>query len=192
MKSFSQHSPPSRILYIARHGRASSGGVTSDDERFLTEEGYREVEMVAHRMEKNRAKPKVVYSSPLRRAQETAAVFSRYFESPVRVDKNLGPGTRIQSLDRILRQSQEEELLFIGHMPDVGILTFSLIGAYERTDGAARGGMRRPPGYMDFSPGSVVSVRISIRGDKREGGRLQWFLSPSLETDAEWGTYALK
>jgi phosphohistidine phosphatase len=76
-------------LYVARHGYAGEPIVDderADDDRPLTEQGRRHVEAVAGAAD---ISPAVIFTSPIRRARETAAIFGRAFAAPVKVTSAL-------------------------------------------------------------------------------------------------------
>ncbi|MEB3861798.1 MAG: histidine phosphatase family protein [Desulfurococcales archaeon] len=98
------------ILGLMRHGRAESVG---GDERRLTSEGVREVEAVARMLP---FKPVVVYTSPLRRAVETAEIVARIHGVEVRVEEGLRPG--VFSVE-VFNRLAGDRVLMVGHNPSI-------------------------------------------------------------------------
>ncbi len=86
-----------RILYLIRHGRsdfawsgapfASARGEQWDPP--LSEEGRRQAVLLAERLQVMELEPFVVYTSPLRRARETAEAFARRAGVEVRIEDEL-------------------------------------------------------------------------------------------------------
>jgi 2,3-bisphosphoglycerate-dependent phosphoglycerate mutase len=86
-----------RVLYLIRHGRSDFDRV---DDRFagargeqwdppLSEEGRRQAELLGERLLLMELDPFVVYSSPLRRAAETADAFARRAGIDVAIEDDL-------------------------------------------------------------------------------------------------------
>ncbi|HDI02098.1 MAG TPA: phosphohistidine phosphatase SixA, partial [Ignisphaera sp.] len=84
-------------ILIARHGKAEEKKVGQPDEaRRLTVEGRKDVEMVARLLP---IKPSIVYSSPLKRAIETAEIIAKVWNIEVRIIDELRP--ELTSLERL-------------------------------------------------------------------------------------------
>ncbi|MCE4602779.1 MAG: histidine phosphatase family protein [Desulfurococcales archaeon] len=98
------------ILGVMRHGRAEPEG---GDERRLTSEGIREVEAAAMKLP---FRPVVIYTSPLKRAVETAEIVARIHGSEVRVEEGLRPGVfSVEVFERLAG----DRVLLVGHNPSV-------------------------------------------------------------------------
>jgi broad specificity phosphatase PhoE len=86
-----------RVLYLIRHGRSDFGWsgerfATARGEQWdppLSEEGRRQAALLAERLLLMDVEPYVVYSSPLRRARETAEAFAGRAGADVRIDDDL-------------------------------------------------------------------------------------------------------
>ena len=98
---------------IMRHGKAVSAEVAgSDEERWLTEEGKRDVERAA----KCLPKPTAIFSSPLRRARETAEVLTKVFGVTYEVLEELAPKKfTLENLMKVLKPGA----IYVAHNPDV-------------------------------------------------------------------------
>ncbi len=107
-------------VILFRHGKAVSKDVAGSDEaRWLTEEGKRDVERVA----KCLPKPTKIYSSPLRRAKETAEILSKVFGVEYEVLEELAPGKlNLETFSKIAKPGA----LYVGHNPDLEELLRSL------------------------------------------------------------------
>jgi len=131
-----------------RHGEAVSKDVAGNDEnRWLTEEGKKEVRLMAQCIP---FKPAKVFSSPLRRARETAAIVAEVLGlEGYEVVEELEPGKF--TLDTLARLSLEDKTVIIAHAPDVNKVVAALIGG---------GNLKIPAGgfalveYEKLEPGS--------------------------------------
>ena len=135
-------------LIVMRHGEAVSKDVAGNDEnRWLTEEGKKEVRLMAQCIPFKLAK---VFSSPLRRARETAAIVAEVLGlEGYEVVEELEPGKF--TLDTLARLSLEDKTVIIAHAPDVNKVVAALIGG---------GNLKIPAGgfalveYEKLEPGS--------------------------------------
>jgi phosphohistidine phosphatase len=113
---------PMRI-YLMRHGEALpvGGAITEDAQRPLSPQGSEQVLRVAKNFKKMSHPLSVVMCSPLRRAQETARVFSRVLGlDPVQVSSALAPHASPAGLVTLAQATPDASgLLWVGHHPDV-------------------------------------------------------------------------
>jgi phosphohistidine phosphatase len=115
-----------RIIYVLRHGIAGPvpAGM-SDSDRALTTEGKRRMEHVAAGLKRLGIAPDVILSSPLRRAQETAAIVASVLvhELAVETYDRLAPGHEAAEVLRgLLRYRSARHLMLVGHQPGLGQL----------------------------------------------------------------------
>jgi phosphohistidine phosphatase len=121
------------FLYVFRHADAVSDAAT-DDERPLSEKGMTQVKRVAKFCASNELLPAVILTSPLRRAQETAILFS----VETRVKRILSveflrSGMTPEKAIRELAGYQEfASVMIVGHEPDFSALVASLLGVQDR------------------------------------------------------------
>jgi len=112
-------------LYVfMRHGKAvplSEAG--SDEDRWLTEEGKRDVELVSKLIP---FVPKKIYASPLRRAVETAEIVSKVVGGEVFVIEELRPG--VATCESLERAGVEPDSVVIGHAPSIELIVSCIIG----------------------------------------------------------------
>lgn len=137
-------------LYIMRHGHAPSLGearVESDALRPLSERGKAQARRTAEEILKRGGKPARILHSPLRRAIETAGVASlalglekkrEVFEPLSNV---LGAADLFDAL--MPRLIEADELLVVGHQPQLGELAALLAGQLH-----------------DLKPAGVVAVEF--------------------------------
>ncbi len=112
-------------LYVfMRHGKAvrlSEAG--SDEERWLTKEGKNDVKLVSALIP---FRPKMIYTSPLRRARETAEIVSESIGGKVKVLDELRPG--VATCESIKGLIEEGESVIIGHAPSIELIVSCIIG----------------------------------------------------------------
>jgi phosphohistidine phosphatase len=160
------------ILYIIRHAWAGSYGDPAwpdDFERPLTAEGSLRFAQVVRALAQRGFAPQLVATSPLVRCRQTAEVVAR--QTP------LGP--RVVELDALVPGSDLAEALawtvgaadgleqvaWVGHAPDVGILAGALIG--DATAG------------IHFAKGAVAAIRFE-EAPEAGGGELRWLATAKL------------
>ena len=155
-------------IYLVRHAIAADASAdTPDSERALTAEGTRKMTRAAIGLRRLGIVPDVVLSSPLRRAQETAAVVVATLASELAVEiyQPLAPGTAPAELVRGLRPYRTvRHLMLVGHQPDLGELASYLL------TGSA--GLAPLP----FKKGAVAAIEVSSL-PPRANGVLLWFLT---------------
>lgn len=156
-------------IYLVRHGVAALPSAdTQDSDRALTAAGTRKMTRVAIGLRRLGVVPDVVLSSPLRRAQETAALLATTLAPDLAVEicQPLAPGTAPADLVRSLRPYRAaRHLMLVGHQPDLGELASHLL------TGSA--GLAPLP----FKKGAVAAIEVASL-PPRANGVLRWFLAP--------------
>lgn len=148
-----------------RHGRA--GDAPTDEQRELTEAGRRDVVAVA-RLVRGRGMGGIpVYTSPLIRARQTAALFAEEAGcGPVAEVEALASGATLDDLVTLVdRRVRVPAVLLVGHMPDLGLLAGYLAWG-ER--GRA----------LDLSVGTILSLTVESI-DPAPRATLDWVVSPA-------------
>ncbi len=159
----------SHVIYLVRHaiaGPATDG--MSDADRALTADGHRKMQRAAAGLKYLDVKPDVVLSSPLRRAQETAAIVASELmsESSVEIYPPLAPGHRIEDVYKGLRPYRSaREVVLVGHEPDMGGLASHLLTG---TDTLVT---------VPFKKGAVAAIQVESV-PPRSAGVLLWFMTP--------------
>jgi len=158
-------------LYLLRHGIAADAAAgLSDADRALTAEGARKLKGIAGGLKRLGLSPDVVLSSPLRRAQETAAVLVAGVNPslPVEVYDRLAPGHSASDVVSALRPYRgAQQIVLVGHQPDLGELaSYLLTGAPGRVPFA-------------FKKGGVAAIEVSSV-PPRSAGLLLWFATPKM------------
>lgn len=121
-------------LYILRHGIAEELGSRKnlkDADRALTAEGEQKLRKVARAMIKLELSFDLVLSSPLRRAQQTAAIIAEHLElsKAIELSDALAPSGSARKLIDLLRHLQPsvDKVLLVGHEPYLSELISLLI-----------------------------------------------------------------
>jgi len=114
-------------LWIGRHGEASFNA-PSDRERPLTPNGIGQTRMLARKHARNLSNITEIWSSPLRRAQETAALYAKMLDLSIETRTFLSPDTDPERVVSKLSECDSgDELLIISHQPLVGELVSLLV-----------------------------------------------------------------
>ena len=156
-------------LYLLRHGIADEQSETGrDEDRRLTHEGREKLHRVLERAHAAGVSPTAIFSSPLRRALETAEIAARQLGYDGRIVRTpaLVPESTPHSVWNFLREhAQETSVLLAGHEP-----LFSATAAYFL------GSMRN---IVHFRKGALVRIDLeSARGVPE--GVLQWMITSKL------------
>jgi phosphohistidine phosphatase len=156
-------------LYVVRHGIAQSreaDGVSSDAERGLTGKGRRRTQQAAEGLATLGCQPDLIATSPLRRARETARLIADVLGTGAEPEPcdPLAPGAAPQDLIEWLREQTAEEVMVVGHMPDVAWAVAFLVGG--------RGGVE-----LAFRKCAVCCLSFDAAPAQGDG-RLEWLLQP--------------
>lgn len=154
-------------VYILRHGEAEDpeGGVADRDRR-LTAKGKRDLRTVLEAARRAKVTPDLILTSPLRRAQETAALAAEILGCKRIVEtRNLLPGANPDLVWREMgAQRDAKEVLLSGHQPHLGKLVGHLLEAAV---------------VVDLKKSALVWVSTPDRlGPPR--GVLKWMITPRL------------
>jgi phosphohistidine phosphatase len=157
------------LLYLMRHGIAAEPSPGSNDaERALTPEGVRKTARVAVGLQAIGAKPDLILSSPLLRAEETARLVADVLapRKAVELYPPLAGGFSAADVMRGLRPHRGvRELLLVGHQPDLGDLASHLL----------TGSTSLVP--LPFKKAGVAAIALGAI-PPRAPGILEWFLTP--------------
>ena len=128
-----KHPKSNMRAYLARHGKAKSAA--EDPDRGLTADGVRELEQLGRFLGKLQLTVSSVWHSDKVRARETAEIISRGLafkgvrNETVDLSPNADPGSMVAFLD-----AAEEDVLAVGHLPNVESLTSLLLTGTAATD----------------------------------------------------------
>lgn len=117
-------------LLVMRHGEA--GWHSIDQERELTEAGRKGSALVARQIARSPWRPREIWSSPLVRARQTAAIVSEILNCRVTEQLFLTPEDDPGlCLDALLEESPADRLMIVSHMPLVGALSTLLVDGHR-------------------------------------------------------------
>jgi phosphohistidine phosphatase len=156
-------------IYLIRHADAlalGERGVTSDEERPLSEKGEADAESAAKAMQKRDIKLDRLFSSPLTRARQTAEILVRVWARPELILENcedLEPGKKPRKLSKFLMKMGSEKIGLVGHMPHLGEFGGWLLGSKEIQVNIAKSGV------CLITCGDLPSKGL---------GELQWLVTP--------------
>jgi len=154
-------------IYVLRHGEAEERETNrADADRKLTAKGRQDLKAVLKLARKADAVPDVILTSPLRRAQETAAIAAEVLGCKrVMETRNLLPGATPELVwMEIGTDYKVEKILLAGHQPHLGSLIGRLLEA---------------PVMVDLKKGSMVRIATQGRlGPPR--GVLKWMITAKL------------
>jgi len=162
-------------LYLVRHGIAVDrigGAVLNDFQRPLTDEGKEETKVVAQALKKLNIKPDLVVASPLIRAKQTADIIRDVLsvKEDLKISDALAPGGGASDVYKFLRNSCDmrttEEVVLVGHEPDIGRLAATLIWA-------------GPEVNVPFKKAGVCRIDVPDVPPTMPG-TLKWFITPKI------------
>ncbi len=155
-------------LYFFRHGHAedSQGPDFDDFTRQLTQKGIDRTGSAAAALVKLGVKPARLFSSPRLRARQTADILAKKLGITITVRDEVNFGFSPDQLRTLIAEAgSDNELIFVGHEPDLSILVSALIGGGDIV--MKKGGMAR----VDLLAGEPLR------------GVLVWMLAPKIFDD---------
>jgi phosphohistidine phosphatase len=158
-------------LLLVRHAIAFERNARrwpDDAERPLSPQGAARAREAALGLKRITARPARVLVSPLRRAQQTAAILTRFAGWPEAAEcVQLLPGASPQGLLALLARTRERRLAVVGHQPALGRLLAACLP----------GGV----GAAAFEFRKMGVALLSFQGSARAGrAELIWLLPPKL------------
>lgn len=139
-----------RLIFL-RHGKAIEIGSTSDEDRYLTEKGIKKLEENLPYLGESLGEDKVlIWSSPLKRAQETAAILQKYVKDSIYSEHDFIATGKIDFLIEELEKLEKDSVVVVvGHEPSLSVWTFKLTGE-----------------NLDMKKGSVVELEYNKNNPK--------------------------
>jgi phosphohistidine phosphatase len=134
-------------LYLVRHAEAhrlGERGITADENRPLTDEGQAQTRQLGAALQRRGLRPGAVLTSPLVRARQTAEQLVSQWPAPapeVKVCEELAPGTKRRKLARAVGGLGLEQVVLVGHQPDLGEWAGWLIGSKKAQLGLSKAGV---------------------------------------------------
>jgi len=149
-------------LYLVRHSdseKTSPG--KRDRDRRLTKEGKEKISAAAYRWKYLLGTPDFICTSPYIRAIETAELIAKAFDFDKEIikDSGLSSGSLTKDLITLVNSLDGEEILIVGHQPDLSEHVSGLIssgGAFVDFKKAAiakisfNGKVKLSKGYLEF------------------------------------------
>lgn len=156
-------------LYLLRHAHAGDPAKwTGDDARRpLTAKGRGQAERLGRLLAGLGLRPDAIVSSPLARADETAAIVADALGVTVATDDRLAPGFDGLALDGLIHDlGRPVRLVVVGHDPDLSELLAELVGT--RAASLRKGALARVDLEPDDPEGTAV-LRWLVPPDLLEG-----------------------
>ena len=155
------------FIYILRHAWADHAGDPtwpSDAQRPLTEEGRERFARVMPRLVKRGFAPEVIATSPYLRCRQTAETIAEHVEGGPEIVElpALAPHSELTAILRWTREQDVEQMAWVGHSPDIGFLTATLLGDCSTVE--------------RFAPGTCAAVRIN-QGAAEGARQLHWLVA---------------
>lgn len=154
------------VLYVMRHAEAvAANGDLPDEWRYLTEKGIRSAMNVAQDLARDGRKPRLIISSPLVRAVQTAQIAAAYAgrKSEVIVSGLLQADSDIGELQEFLRSRvAAKRILVVGHELHLGSLVAGLL---QKED------------TLLLKKGGCVALELD-NNDPDKPARFLWYLVP--------------
>ena len=152
------------FIYVVRHawaGHFGDPGWSDDSLRELEDSGAKRFATMVEALAERGFAPEIVATSPFTRCLQTAQIVAEL--TPHRPEvvslESLVPGSDFGAVIEWTRKARCEQVCWVGHAPDVGLMTAALVG-----DGSA---------CIRFAKGSVAAVRMH-GGFDAAAGELYW------------------
>ncbi len=147
-------------LYLVRHGKA--GMAANDFQRELTDEGVKTTRKAATLLAAAAVRPAAIYSSPRRRARQTADIIAQALGATVEEHEAVNFGFSPAALQALIREvGAAEEMMFVGHNPSMSATVTALTGA-----------------AVDMRVSGIA--RIDVREFEPLAGELVWLMAPRI------------
>ena len=148
-------------FYFVRHGIAEDM-VDSDFARELTRRGRRRVATSAQVMKRLSIAPTRIYSSPRLRARQTAEIIAEALGLRVSLAEEVNFGFDRGDITQLTKElSGDDEVMFVGHNPDMSLLVQQLTG-------------------VDVSMKKGGLARVDTLGKNACHGELVWLIAPKV------------
>jgi phosphohistidine phosphatase len=114
------------LVFLVRHAHSDPGD--PDELRPLSARGRDEAHGLATRLGAHETPPRLVVTSPLARALETAELVAEAVGAEVRVDDRLAPGTTAELLHETVA-GLDGPVAAVAHQPDCSEIALALTGS---------------------------------------------------------------
>lgn len=139
-------------LLLVRHGKAEPAGINLKDfDRKLTTQGEEILLKATEIWKKFIDPPDEIISSPYLRAFQTGEIIADAFnfKKEIITDTILSPGCSTSEIIEIANAFEKENIMFIGHQPDLSKHTSNLVAEKFAN--------------ISFSPGTVAKINFESR-----------------------------
>ncbi len=155
------------FIYIARHAWAYEFGDPrwpDDSQRELEPEGAERYMQVVEALAERGFAPQAIATSPYARCAQTAEIIAKYAPNHAEIVEldALAPSSDFAALVEWSRQTGCKHICWVGHAPDVGLLTAALLG-----DQLAN---------IRFAKGAIAAVRFDGKVG-HAAGELIWHVT---------------
>lgn len=109
-------------IYLVRHGAAENTAIGKKDfDRNLTKEGKSKIQKAASNWKNYIPNFNFIVTSPYLRAVSTANIIAEVFEyrADLVIDQKLSPGSKTEDLIEIANSFDGDNIVFVGHQPDL-------------------------------------------------------------------------
>ena len=114
------------LVFLVRHAHSDPG--EPDELRSLSVRGRAETIALAEKLAAHATPPRLVLSSPLLRARQTAEPIAQAARAELRVDERLSPGATASDLREAVEET-EGPVVVVGHQPDCSEIALELTGS---------------------------------------------------------------
>ena len=158
-------------VYMLRHGSAGTRRVNPDidKKRPLDKEGKSQCLLIGSYLNALKVQFDLIASSPLKRALQTASFVGTEvgYDSKIQVAEGLAPNAAMADFQDFLHQLHgHENILLVGHSPNLPLFLGSLIMNGSATPGRASIRMRK---------GAIARIDLT-----RRPGLLHWLVDPRI------------
>jgi phosphohistidine phosphatase len=155
-----------KFIVLLRHGIAEPHGAREDDDaRILTKTGNRRMKQIGRGLAKYFPKAKVIYSSPLIRAIETAEWVEKAYGSAVHMKTTdaLKPDADVKAFRALITRSKARYIICAGHEPN---LSRTMLAMTKMQSDSA----------IELKKGCCYGLRLAADGS----AHLEWMLPPRV------------
>lgn len=149
-------------LYLIRHGE-SEGMEKPDAERELTPQGLADVEKIAQHITAQVPRPTKLFSSPLKRAVQTAEFFEKGWNLSVEIQDWLVASAPASQVLDALKQYTDADCALVGHLPNLGLVLGTLVWG--------------PPAKEIVIPKGGVA-HLNVEALEPGAAKMRWLLTP--------------
>lgn len=156
-----------RLIVLLRHGIAEDRAPgRKDEDRALTPVGHARTTKLARGLERVFPRARVIYSSPLVRAMQTARCVAKAYRSRIEITRSesLAPSGTHEEFLQLIRSIPERRVILVGHEPTLTSNAVALLGLTNDGQG------------LELKKGGCYALRL--RGEN--GAILEWALSPRI------------